>query len=329
MWKFDYHKDENKAKCFELYSSNVFAIVTSQAFILFLDLLVDDLEVDILFNIIDCYGVVDVIVANSLLRLQSKLGDKNDYDDKIISLYYKAIESGSDIQGVKHDLGILLLRENKQDEAITYLEEEFKQYKTENSLMAIINHRFETANYTKDYIFDSARNVFKSFAQLYVAEVHYNCRGFDDALCFYERCLILDPNNGRALFQMFDITNSLKYHTVPLYVDDCTAVDIKSENSETKTLLFHSSKAVEVIDKDSFCDFSLSDTRYSHFYLKKKGDNVQYLGKEYEIINIDNLYSFYAKKAIQMIISNPTTTVFSGKTPQDAILQMKSFFEKF
>lgn len=327
LWKLDIDVDKNKKLCLSYAIDKKYYAITSIAFVLLLDLLVNDLEVGALFGLIDFVNTFDMAIADSLLKLQSKLGNNGEYDDRLIEYYKKAIEDKVDIQGLKHDLGILLMRKNRHDEAIEYLEKEYKQYKTQSSLMAMISFRFETGYYNKDDIFEYAKNDCDQLSQLYVAETYCALNEISSALEYYERCLILDENNKRALFKIFEIASQMKQAKLTS-VADKTAVTIQS-GKETVVLLFHDSKTLEGLKNENKRDVSLKDTGYASFYLKKTNDKVLFSGKEYTIVKIEHLYKYYSQKSLALIMAHPSTISITGATPEEAVQNLKEVYKNF
>ena len=325
FWRYDIDGEKNKNNCFLLEKDHTKGLNIFNAMV-YLDTIIGKGLYDKFFELADYLTHADADIALSAFKLQSVMGDDQKYDGKLIAIYEKLINNGFEMESLHHNLSMLYYRNSKTDLANKHLLLEYNQYHNVIALSNIIVSRVEQNEWTKDNIFDDAKNTANYNCQTYVAESYYQTGDYEQSLKHYERIALCANNRSCLPLKIMGMINSLKINN-PDQVEDSTAVTIEN-SKETITLCFHSNDVMSIFDKTFEYDGSLDEDRFSDFYFKRKNDTVCFNGDKYTIINIVSIYHHYSHLALQQAVNNGDAIAFGGGTVEEAKAEITKFLSE-
>lgn len=266
---------------------------------------------------------------SALFLMHHYLKDNHDYDDFLLENYKSIIENGEDVIGIRQNIGFILISQGKIEEANRYFIEEIEKYNSFEALKAFIHYRLENQIYIVDKYMDMCKDKNDFFLQWYVALCTFTNNRYDEALKYFTRCLLMNKNNRHAcMMKIFEICHKINY---PKQVEILKNSVVKLHcDQENITILFFEKEIFSDIkyeEVDGEIYGCLEFNEYSNFNFRTIGDIVIYNHKEYVIDEIIPLYEYISKQAMEMFISNPSSTIIRGPI-ENAIEQIKDILKK-
>ena len=266
---------------------------------------------------------------SALFLMHHYLKDNHDYDDFLLENYKSIIENDEDVIGIRQNIGFILTYQGKIEEANRYFIEEIEKYNSFEALKAFIHYRLENQIYIIDKYMDMCRNKNDFFLQWYVALCSFTNNKYDEALKYFTRCLLMNKKNRPScMMKIFEICHNTSYpkqgevsknSVVKLHYDQENIIILFFEKE-----IFSDIKYEEIDEEIYGC---LEFNEYSNFNFRTIGDRVIYNNKEYVIDEIIPLYEYISKQAMEMFISNPSSTIIRGPV-ENAIEQIKEILKK-
>ena len=312
-------KTFNDSKCKEYCIANEDKI-TNINIELYLYNLIESKEYDRCFNVLEKVSEPK-LVAHTLFKMNDVLSHNRSYDEKFIALYNKTYEREK-IKGIKHNLSIIYYEQDKIHEALECIYEEITEFKNYESLKFLIRIRMEQNDYTMDDYFKIAQNYNDFIDLYYVAEVYLNNNDKENALIYYEKALITGEQNTPSLYKIYELTHSKEKKDIDI-VKENTAVLI-SNGKDKILLLFHKKNIIDglVSGNNKWIDACLDYSTYADFGYCSKGDKINYKNENYVVETIEDIYTFYEKEALQIIMNHPSTKSIYGP-PENAVEEIK------
>ena len=314
-----YDELDKRDVCFNLETSPDKGINMFNAMI-YLHTLVCKKECDHYFELVYTLRGVDIDILLSAFELQNLTSENDEYNQKLIDLYEIKIKEGVKLKNLKYYLAILYCKKEETKRADELLSEEFDEYKSINSIHSLLAMRIERREFIKDDKFESAKRFLDYGCQLYVAETLEQERDYEKALIYYERAIICNEEDKAARIQIFEITNFLKIKQKK-EINQSVVVTLKSETEEI-IVFFHSEEVIGDFKDTCENHYSVEDAVFNDFYLNQVGDEVTYKSSLCKIINIDDIYAYYAKQGFQILINDPHTIKFEGGCVEESISEI-------
>ena len=233
-------------------------------------------------------------------------------------LFSCLIDKGYQTKGLLLNKGILDKSLGKIESAKKCFAKEYDIYKSPISLNYLLDVRYQNNQfYDDDYL--KAAKSFKDNAIL-LALIGATLAKLDNkkAYKYLLKSLLIDDSNDSIVCNLFFIVNPLTIDTDPDEVGEDTVCFLSSDNKKT-IVAIHEPFVLEGIQPNNYSGchhFSAEDPKISQLLFSGVNEKVQFMGEEYIISKIESLPNYLDRIAIQKIIHDPKTKVFSGSIKQ-------------
>ena len=244
-------------------------------------------------------------------------------------LYEELENKGISKESIQMNLGLLNQKLGFNEAAKRNYKLEFDRFNNVDALRNLVSLRYQTNEFLADQYLHRMEELADWQSQNVVAAVYYKIKDYSKARKHFIRSLLLMESNNPSIVGIWNVCRNEPNREKPNYVTRDTVCFLERNETQIK-LAFHSPEIIANINPNQFADcihFSSEDMSVSGFQFCREGDEVEFDGKKYKIIEIKAMDDWLEEYAIKVIMDNPKSVKIIGNDSEDLFSQIKTILE--
>ncbi len=254
------------------------------------------------------------LLNNDLYRIGCILSQNNDTQEKALEIYTHLESKKYYPKGLLLNKGIIECRLGKIEASKKSFAKEYDIHKYLDALFDLLLIRYQNNQFDKDKYLEEAKSYKDNATLLGLVGAILAKLNDKNAYKYFLKSLLIDENNDSAISNLLPLVNPMATETNPDKVGENTVCYLSADNLEV-IVAIHEPSILEGITPNRFAGcihLSSEDSSVSQCLYRCVGEKAEFMGTQYIISNIESLPNFLDKIAIQNLIKNPETIVFSG-----------------
>lgn len=254
------------------------------------------------------------------VRIAEILGNSDDltYIKESAYILSSQLDSEKKEKGMLYNLGVVLYRLGKIEEAKKCMQREYDEYGTAESLRSFIRLRYESDDIIEDKYLNDLRLHTDAESQNLLGAFYLRLKDISASAKYFLRSLLIDSDStvsaGGYWQACIDITD-----TTPEMIDADTVISL-SNKARSLFVALHSADILEGIAPNNLfdcCHYSIEDPQVAPLLYHVIGEKVSLFGEEYTIETIECSTNYFAKKAFETIAQSPNMIKIYGSSPEE------------
>lgn len=285
---------------------------------LYLEILAQESKYDLLIEF-STYNVYDEHLFHIANLLSKNAGET--YKKKALQIYESLESKGWKYENLFLNIAIAFANAGKLEKAKKYLKKEYDTYESQTALFNLLRLRIETMDVYDDEYLNKAKNIVSSDFQHIVAASYDKLRNHSEAKLYLLRTLLIDDTE-KCVGALFPLYQEEEKEVDLEYVQKECVCSLESQDGNVN-IAIHSNEVLKDIKPNTFANcfhFSVDDPTIASLMYHQKEETVQFLGKNYTLVDIKSTSSFFASYALQQIIAKGEgIQTISASSPEEAI----------